>query len=61
MNTVNINQLHQAVTLSLQKRVTEASTAHAAMLLQDFTQTQANINEAAAPHPSLGKAIDITA
>ncbi|WNC14453.1 putative motility protein [Brevibacillus brevis] len=56
---MNINQLHQAINLSLQKQVQDAAATQAAVMLQDFAQTQSNIRAAEAPHPTLGKTIDI--
>ncbi|MDH4618276.1 putative motility protein [Brevibacillus sp. AY1] len=58
---MNAIQLQQAVNISLTKQVQETVQAQAAMLLEGFAQTQQNVQALQAPHPSLGKVIDLQA
>jgi hypothetical protein len=60
VNHVNIAQLKTDVSFSLMKSVQATAETLAATMLEDFAKTQANIQQAAnAPHPTLGKHVDV--
>ncbi|MGG3887063.1 putative motility protein [Brevibacillus panacihumi] len=56
---MNAIQLQQTVTFSVTKQVQETMQAQAAILLEGFAQTQQNIQAAQAPHPLIGKVLDV--
>ncbi|RNB71717.1 polyribonucleotide nucleotidyltransferase [Brevibacillus panacihumi] len=64
MNSImgaQLNQLQHTVNLSMLKMIQNTQAAAATTMIQDFTQAQQSIQQAtqAAPHPSLGKVIDM--
>lgn len=55
-----LSSLRQTVNLSLLNMTKNTKVAGATMMLQDFSQNQAQIQSAAqASHPTLGKSLDI--
>ncbi|MBO8164306.1 MAG: putative motility protein [Brevibacillus sp.] len=57
---MNMVQLKQAINISLMKQVQDTAAAQASTMLADFAKTQQNIQQAAsAPHPTLGKHLDV--
>lgn len=53
---MNMVQLKQAISISLTKQVQSTAQALASTMLEDFAKTQ---QAAQAPHPSLGKVLDV--
>ncbi|CAJ1001128.1 Motility protein [Brevibacillus aydinogluensis] len=57
---MNMVQLKQAIAISLTKQVQSTAQALASTMLEDFAKTQQTIQQAAqAPHPSLGRVLDV--
>lgn len=56
-----LSQLQHTVSFGMLKMVQATQAAGATVMLQDFAETQQSIQQAAqaAPHPSLGKVLDV--
>ncbi len=58
MMAAQVSQLQQTVSLSVMKMAQATGAAQATVMLNDFTKAQASVQ--AAPHPTLGKILDVS-
>ncbi len=54
-----VAQLQQTVALSIMDMAQATQAAGATVMLEDFAKAQAAVQEAVAPHPTLGQRLDV--
>lgn len=59
MMNLQMMQLRHTVALSVLNMVQNTQAAQAAVMIEDMAKTQANLQQA--PHPTLGKLVDVRA
>jgi hypothetical protein len=62
MMSAQLSQLRHTVNLSVMKMAQNTMAAGAAAMIQDFSNAQQSVQQAAqaAPHPTAGKVIDVS-
>lgn len=58
MMAAQVSQLQQTVSLGVMQLAQATQAAQATVMLNDFAKAQASVQ--AAPHPSLGKVLDVS-
>ena len=58
MMAAQVSQLQQTVSLSMMQMAQATQAAQATVMLDDFSKAQASVQ--AAPHPTLGKLVDVS-